>query len=299
MNATFVRFTLAVAGIAGAFLYLAAGGGTAQPVAVADRSPQITQSSWFSPLVVAEDTPAAAPVAAQRQHPAGEDQQTGRDLHALFLRLSQSDDALDLKQAAGIFADCGALLAGRQALDERIAGAGGTYAARSQAAAELSQRCQGFRQAAGTDLKAQRQALLTRLADRGLDPEAGAQAGNALLAPSMVRSLLAQDDPAAFEEARPALARALAGRLGITEETPAWDDLQAALLLAGCARGAACGPDSFDALRRCAYQDRCGGGRFEGWQEGLPAERSARVALLRSQVMAGLQARDYAALGLN
>lgn len=301
MNAALVRFTLAVAGIAGVFFYLAAGGGPAPATATRpQRSPEITATSYFSPLLGTGEAPAAAalPSPAATSRTATEDPQTGHDLYGLFQRLGQSDDALELKQAAGILARCEALLAGWDDLRQRTAQATDGYAARNLAGQALGQRCQGFRQASGKELDGRRQALHVRMASRGLDPQAGAQAGSTLLPGPMVRGLLGRNDPAAFEEARPALLRSLAGRLGIGEETPAWDDLQAALLLAGCARGAACGPDSFDALRRCAYQERCGGGRFDGWQDGLPAERSARVAGMRDRFLAALQARDYRALGL-
>jgi hypothetical protein len=294
MSTALTRFALAVSGLGAVFCYLAADGGRMPPPGMgATRPLEVTQASYFSPLLVAEDI-AAPPPAATVRRTAAVDLQTQRDLFALFRRLSHADNPLDLKQAAAILDRCDAPGAPRPARGDDA-----HYAARTLAASELAQRCQGFRQAPGAEVESHRQALRSRLADQGLDPLAGAQAGNALLAAPVLRSLLRDNDPATFEEARPALTRAMAGKLGFAEETPAWDDLQTALLLATCTLGASCSRDSFDALRQCAYQDRCGGGQFDQWQEGLAPERTARVARLRAMVLQAVQAQDFRALGVD
>lgn len=299
-----LRLALAVAGMALLFFCMAFERAP-DLVAPAGNSFVPSQTSYFSPLLSerGDDDAPAAPRPANGPVPPVQaaDRQTHRDLASLFDQLAQSDGIPDLKQAVAILDRCTALIDRDRghstdvqlAVDQQT-----TYAQQVSARTALDDRCRGFRRLGSAEMEVRRQSIHARLTAQGLGSGTLTHGGDALLAAGEIRHLLAQPNAGSYEEARPALTRALARRLGAQEDSAAWEDVQVSLLLVACEIGASCGKDSFDALQRCLYQGRCDAGLYDHWAEGLPPERVAQVERLRDTVTRALRQQDYQMLGL-
>ncbi|MBX3658965.1 MAG: hypothetical protein KF740_11070 [Ramlibacter sp.] len=227
---------------------------------------------------------------------------SARDLHDLFLRLSQRSERWALEEARLALSLCRDYARDADALKLAFAGGdpgplrGPLTPDRQRASAELDSRCRGFsREAPGTladrqsDLQARLQALGSPLAD---GPR---QASSRLEAP-VVAGLLASGGASAFEQARPALVAALARQAGVAQDSAAWEDLETAVLLASCELGRDCTAQAFESLRRCTWQSRCGQGLFDDWPAGLPAARIEAVKQARDRVLRAIRSGQAASL---
>ncbi|MBX3586852.1 MAG: hypothetical protein KF796_09405 [Ramlibacter sp.] len=228
--------------------------------------------------------------------------ESAHDLHALFMRHSRSADPRALEEARLALANCTDHARQADALKMAFAGGdpgpllGPLTPGRQLASAELDRRCRGFGQMAPAvlaamqaDLQARLHALGSRLAD-------GPRQASSLQEPAEVARLLGAGTATAFEQARPALVAALARQAGVAQESPAWEDLETAMLLASCELGRDCSAGAFESLRRCTWQARCGQGLFDHWQEGLPATRVEAISNTRNRVLRVIRSGQAAAL---
>jgi hypothetical protein len=147
-------------------------------------------------------------------------------------------------------------------------------------------------------------ALLARAADRG-EPRAAARMllFRDIAAPksdvvAKLRALLATRDPGVVRDVGAFLSRGESAWWYGDREFPvaaaaiAWE-------LAACDLGYACGPASRIVLLQCAFDSRCGGGRYEdALARHEPADLMADAQRLRAGILRALREYDWNWLGL-
>lgn len=289
--------SIAVLALAGAATYAVLGGDEG-PVTVPDTKLNQNVNGLFGKLTSQATGTLASPPPA----PTGKMlvYESEKDLYQYYLQFKEAKDPSRVFQAYRAFSSCQSLLANKNSLQQALDmadGQPGMNRERRMAINELISRCKGFErmseretQEAGNALR--EKAKLLGSAEMRLENDAA----DAQVDRDTMIELMRSNSSSAFERGTPAFASMLKASLNVSPDTNEAQEVDFAIMLAGCELGRDCSENALPSLIQCAYDNYCQKPLAQTWQENLSAESKKHVLELKDKVLNMLKTANFSSL---
>ncbi|WP_338844553.1 hypothetical protein V8J88_13000 [Massilia sp. W12] len=214
--------------------------------------------------------------------------------------LKQSQQAAQAYQGLRAIQACLALRAHTENMRivlEQADGTPGMNRERRAAIEEVQRRCQGFANTPDQDMLKQQEAQM-ELARRlgSVEAKLDQAGGDAQIDRDTMLALLQSHADSAWERASPAFAASLKNALKISPDTIESQEVDTAVMLAGCELGKDCSEQSWGTVAQCAFDNYCQKPPALNWQDNLSEENKKRILDLKTRITQMVRSNNYSSI---